>query len=202
MDIFEAYDLVQWTKKYLKGLGLDFEIVKEQANQNRIVLFYKSKNGKDLLPIRKYGGRIIFEFRGLYVIEFDSNKNTIIFTYHLSGHDGYSMTQSFIDKDENGEAMFRKISNMMELMKIAKEWNDDFKNKMILLRYYPLDGPRDDSENSYLVFDLACQWNLNKSDTLDTFKKEFQVCMRTMLSQETRDLIAKLDKFHKPCNYL
>ncbi len=199
MDIFEAYELAQWTKDYMNGLGLDFKLVEEQADQNRIVLFYESENGKDLLPIRKSGWGS--EFKGLYIIGFDSNKNTIDFIHQLSGYEGNILTQSYIDKDENGEAKFCQISNMMELMKIAKEWNDDYKNKMMWLSYYPRDDRRDHS-HSYLVFKLDCYWDLNKSDTLDTFKKEFQVCMKTMLSQETRDLIAKLDKFHKPGEYL
>lgn len=199
MDICEAYELSEWTKSFLKELDKNFKIVEEQADANKIVLFFESEKGKDGLPVIKTNGGS--ELYGEYLIAFDAEKNKVYFRYQPGGSDDGILANSFVGITADGKASFKNPKNMFEIMKIGKEWNDDFKNKLLILNDYPKED-RYGRPNYFLIFRFDVYWDFNQNDTFDTFKKEFPMSMNTLLSQDMRDILEKLSKFRVPGEYL
>lgn len=192
MNIFEAYELSEWTKSFFKGLIKDFRIINEKADENQIVFWFESENGGDGLPITE--GPTGGIYRGEYYIGFKVDKNTIYFRYRPSGSNAGILANSYIGVDGNGDAIFSNPKNMFDLMKIKKEWNDDFRNKELAFDYFPTEH----YSHNFLIFEFFVSWDFNKNDIVDIFKEELPKSMNTILSEEMKDMLKKLSIFRVP----
>lgn len=184
LDLMNSYEMIEQVKAFLAKSPCEFKITGEKATDDLLIINWESENGKDGLPMYLFGGGITF--KGKYQLEFRIQENLICFYYVPAGSDEGNLTSCRVEMDENGKPIFREIKNKIGIMSMEKEWNDNFQKYLLYLKSYAYK----DEYGTFLGFEYNCCWDLNKNDTLDGFKSEFQISMSTCQSKEMADFIS------------